>query len=95
MRFDALVAALFPEQSPLSGREKAVSALAAFVAIALVIWASQALALSEHRQAEGCRRGQRGIRDLGGAEHADRGRDEVASDQRPRLGQRTMVNGEE
>jgi CBS domain-containing membrane protein len=49
MRFDALVAALFPEQSPLSGREKAVSALAAFVAIALVIWASQALALSEHR----------------------------------------------
>lgn len=49
MRFDDLFAELFPEQSKLSGREQAVSALAAFAAIGLVIWASQALALSEHR----------------------------------------------
>lgn len=49
MRFENLFAALFPEQSPLSGREKAVSALAAFAAIGLVIWTSQVLALSEHR----------------------------------------------
>lgn len=49
MRIDALFSTLFPEQAPISGREKLVSALAACVSIAVVIWASQQLAQAEHR----------------------------------------------
>lgn len=49
MRPDSLVSILFPEQAAISAREKIISALAAFLAIAAVIWASQQLAQSEHR----------------------------------------------
>ncbi|MBZ0142867.1 MAG: HPP family protein [Rhodocyclaceae bacterium] len=49
MRLDSLVSFLFPEQAPLSRREKLLSALAAFAAMAVTIWASQLLAESEHR----------------------------------------------
>lgn len=49
MRLDALVSFLFPEQAAISTRERIVSALAAFLAIAAVIWTSQQLAQSEHR----------------------------------------------
>lgn len=49
MRFNTLASILFPEQAPISRREKTVSALAAFVAIALVIWISQLFAHAEHR----------------------------------------------
>lgn len=49
MRLDALAAFLFPEQATISNREKIISALAAFVAMALVIWATQQLAQTEHR----------------------------------------------
>lgn len=46
---NSILASLFPEQAPVSRREKAISALAAFAAIALVIWTSQIFAHSEHR----------------------------------------------
>ncbi len=49
MRTETLVARLFPEQAAISGREKLISALAAFAAIAAMIWASQQLAQPEHR----------------------------------------------
>lgn len=49
MRLDSLVSLLFPEQAAISRRERVVSALAAGIAIAAVIWASQQLAQSEHR----------------------------------------------
>ncbi len=49
MRFEALVANLFPEQAPISRREKVISALTACAAIALVIWISQVFAHAEHR----------------------------------------------
>lgn len=49
MRLDALTTLLFPEQASVSGREKVISALAAFAAMALVIWATQQLAQTEHR----------------------------------------------
>ena len=49
MRLDAYLSVLFPEQASISGREKVVSALAAFASIAIVIWASQQLAQAEHR----------------------------------------------
>ncbi|MBI4988741.1 MAG: HPP family protein [Rhodocyclales bacterium] len=49
MRLDFLASMLFPEQAAVSGREKVISALAACIAIAAVIWASQQLAQSEHR----------------------------------------------
>jgi CBS domain-containing membrane protein len=49
MRLDFLASMLFPEQAAISGRERIISALAAFLAIAAVIWASQQLAQSEHR----------------------------------------------
>lgn len=49
MQINALIATLFPEQAPISRREKFVSALAACAAIALVIWVSQLFAHSEHR----------------------------------------------
>jgi CBS domain-containing membrane protein len=49
MRLDALVSLLFPEQAPLSGRERIISAVTAFAAIAATIWASQLLAHAEHR----------------------------------------------
>lgn len=49
MRFDAFTSFLFPEQAPISRREKVISALAAFFAIALVIWISQVFAHAEHR----------------------------------------------
>lgn len=49
MRLDFLASVLFPEQAAISGRERIISALAACIAIALVIWASQQLAQSAHR----------------------------------------------
>lgn len=49
MRIDAFASFLFPEQAPVSRREKVISALAAFFAIALVIWISQLFAHAEHR----------------------------------------------
>lgn len=49
MRFDALASFLFPEQAPISRREKVISALAACAAIGLVIWVSQLFAHAEHR----------------------------------------------
>lgn len=49
MRFNAFASILFPEQAPISRREKVISALAALFAIALVIWISQRFAHAEHR----------------------------------------------
>ena len=49
MRTETLVARLFPEQAAISGREKLISALAAFAAIAAMIGASPLLAQPEHR----------------------------------------------
>ena len=49
MRLDALASILFPEQAPISRREKVISALAACAAIGLVIWVSQRFAHAEHR----------------------------------------------
>ncbi len=49
VRLHDLASMLFPEQAAISRRERIVSALAAFIAIAAVIWASQQLAQSEHR----------------------------------------------
>lgn len=49
MRFNAIASILFPEQAPISRREKVISALAALFAIALVIWINQLFARAEHR----------------------------------------------
>ena len=49
MRLDNLASYLFPEQAAISNREKIISALSAFVAMALVIWTTQQLAQAEHR----------------------------------------------
>ena len=49
MRLDTLTSFLFPEQAVISNREKIITALAGFVAMGLVIWATQQLAQAEHR----------------------------------------------
>ncbi|HRQ48013.1 MAG TPA: HPP family protein [Rhodocyclaceae bacterium] len=49
MRIGSILAYVFPEQTPLSVRERIVSALAAFVSLALVAWLSSLFVLEGHR----------------------------------------------
>lgn len=49
MRIGSILAYVFPEQTPLSVRERIVSALAAFVSLGLVAWLSSLLVLEIHR----------------------------------------------